>query len=149
MNRRSPNDPFLPPIEEPKDPMLKQLYATYESRFGKAMLPLKVHNARLPASFAQFYGKINELDRELTLPPQTIQLIRHRVSQINVCSWCMDAELAFVILGSGNQAKFDNVNEYRTSHLFNDAERAALDYTSELAKDRRVSPENDDATQYG
>jgi alkylhydroperoxidase family enzyme len=142
--QRNPDAPFLSPIENPKDPMLKQLYAMYESRIGLAITPVKVHSARLPSAFAQFYGKINELDRELSLSPETIQLIRHRVSQINVCPWCMDAELAGVIMASMNQAKFDAIDEYRTSPLFNEAERAALDYTSELTRDRKVSPQTFD-----
>ena len=36
--------------------------------------------------------------------------------------------------------KFDALGQYRTSPLFNDAERAALDYVTELTKDKRVNP---------
>jgi alkylhydroperoxidase family enzyme len=39
-----------------------------------------------------------------------------------------------------NQAKFDALEQYRTSALFNDAERAALDYVTELTKDKTVKP---------
>jgi len=38
-----------------------------------------------------------------------------------------------------NQAKFDALELYSTSPLFTDAERAALDYVTELAKDKRIS----------
>ena len=40
-----------------------------------------------------------------------------------------------------NEAKFDALEEYRTSPLFTDAERAALDYVTELTKNRTVNPE--------
>jgi len=40
-----------------------------------------------------------------------------------------------------NEAKFDALEEYRTSHLFTDAERAALDYVTELTKDEKVNPD--------
>ena len=40
-----------------------------------------------------------------------------------------------------NEAKFDALEEYRTSHLLTDAERAALDYVIELTKDKKVNPE--------
>jgi len=40
-----------------------------------------------------------------------------------------------------NQAKFDALDGYGTSPVFNDAERAALDYVTELTKDKKVSPE--------
>ena len=32
-------------------------------------------------------------------------------------------------------------NEYRTSELFSDAERAALDYVTELTKEKKVEPD--------
>lgn len=40
-----------------------------------------------------------------------------------------------------NEAKFDAQEEYRSSPLFTDAERAALDYVTELTKNRTVNPE--------
>jgi alkylhydroperoxidase family enzyme len=38
-----------------------------------------------------------------------------------------------------NAAKFDALGDYQTSPLFSDAERAALDYATELTEDRHVS----------
>jgi alkylhydroperoxidase family enzyme len=40
-----------------------------------------------------------------------------------------------------NQPKFDALDEYNTSPLFTDAERAALDYVTELTKNRTVNPD--------
>jgi alkylhydroperoxidase family enzyme len=40
-----------------------------------------------------------------------------------------------------NEAKFDALGEYKTNPQFSDAERAALDYVTELAKDKKVNPE--------
>jgi alkylhydroperoxidase family enzyme len=40
-----------------------------------------------------------------------------------------------------NEAKFDALEQYRTSTLFTDAERAALDYVTELTKGKTVSHE--------
>ena len=40
-----------------------------------------------------------------------------------------------------NQVKFDALEEYRTSTLFTDAERAALDYVTELTTEKKVNPE--------
>ena len=53
----------------------------------------------------------------------------------------MDANRFAVISKSMNAAKFDAMNEYSTSPLFNDAERAALDYVSELTVEKKVNPE--------
>jgi alkylhydroperoxidase family enzyme len=40
-----------------------------------------------------------------------------------------------------NQAKFDELDQYRTSSLFTEAERAALDYVTELTRNKKVDPE--------
>src|SRR5262249_60389036 len=37
------------------------------------------------------------------------------------------------------QAKFDALDEYKTSPLFTDAERVALAYVTELTKDKKVN----------
>lgn len=39
-----------------------------------------------------------------------------------------------------NQAQFDALDQYRSSPLFSDAERALLDYVTELTRDKNVDP---------
>ena len=87
-----------------------------------------MHSARLPPEFLQFYAKIPELDRELSLPLETVDLTRAQVARINVCLFCMDSNRWAGINTSMNEAKFDALDQYATSPLFTDAERAALDY---------------------
>jgi alkylhydroperoxidase family enzyme len=103
------------------------------------LTPVKVHSARLPAGFGMFYAKIGKLDKKLTLPRETVLLIRERVAQINICSFCMDIGRSFAIKEMMREAKFA-LDEYRTSALFTDPERAALDYVTELTKDKKVNP---------
>ena len=134
-------DTFLPPIERPKGLMMKLAYYFTRRQFGKVLTPLKVHSARLPIGFGQFYGKIGQLDKKLTLPAETVMLIREQVARINVCLFCIDIGRSFTIQASMNQAKFDALEEYKTSPLFSDAERAALDYVTELTKTKSVSPD--------
>ena len=132
---------FLAPIEQPKGLMKKLAYYFTRKQFGKVLTPVKVHSARLPAAFGLFYAKISRLDKKLTLPPELFLLIRERVAQINVCRFCLDIGRAFVIKASMNEAKFDALDQYRTSSLFNDAERATLDYVTELTKNKEVNPD--------
>ncbi|HMA69986.1 MAG TPA: hypothetical protein VKP67_00620 [Xanthobacteraceae bacterium] len=40
-----------------------------------------------------------------------------------------------------NEAKFDALDHHSTSPLFTDAERAALDYVTELTRDKKVNPD--------
>ena len=110
-------------------------------QFGKVITPLKVHSARLPAAFGFFYAKIGKLDKKLTLSPEFVLLIREQVARINVCEFCMDIARAFTIQASMNQAKSDSLGDYRTSSLFTEAEHAALDYVTELTKEKKVNPD--------
>jgi alkylhydroperoxidase family enzyme len=118
---------------------MKLAYYFTRRQFGKVLTPLKVHSARLPAAFGFFYGKIGRLDKKLQLPAETVLLIREQVARINVCLFCIDIGRSFTIKASMNQAKFDALDEYKTSPLFTDAERAALDYVTELTKDKKVN----------
>jgi len=133
--------PFLPPIEKPEGLMMKLAYHFTRQHFGKVLTPLRVHSARLPVAFGMFYSKVAQLDKKLVLPPETIMLVREQVARINVCLFCIDIGRAFTIKASMNQAKFDALEQYSTSPLFNDAERAALDYVTELTKEKKVNPE--------
>jgi len=131
---------FLPPIEKPDGLMKKLAYYFTRKQFGKVLTPLKVHSARLPAAFGLFYAKVGQLDKKLTLSTEMVLLIRERVAQINVCSFCMDIGRAVAVKASMNEAKFDALDQYRTSPLFTDPERAALDYVTELTRNKEVNP---------
>lgn len=133
--------PFLPPIEKPKGLVMKLAYHFARQQFGKVLTPLKVHSARLPVGFGMFYSKVAPLDKKLVLPTETVMLIRERVARINVCLFCIDIGRAYTIRESMDQAKFDALEQYATSPLFNDAERAALDYVTELTKEKKVNRE--------
>ncbi|MGO9325528.1 MAG: carboxymuconolactone decarboxylase family protein [Terracidiphilus sp.] len=132
---------FLPPIENPSNPMMKLVYNMSRRQFGKVMTPLKVFAARMPLGFGMFTAKISKLDRKLKLPAEMRMLVRERVAHINVCEFCIDIGRAFAIKAGMNEAKFDVLDEYATSPLFNGAERAALDYVTELTRNKNVKPE--------
>jgi alkylhydroperoxidase family enzyme len=134
-------DTFLPPIEKPQGLIMKLAYAMTRRKFGKVLTPLKVAYARLPPSFAQWASKISKLDRTLRLAPETALLIREQVARINFCLFCIDIGRWATINASMNPAKFDALEQYSTSPLFTNAERAALDYVTELTKEKKVKPD--------
>ena len=133
-------DAFLPPIEKPEGLMMKLAYYFTRRQFGKVLTPLKVHSARLPTAFGLFYSKVGKLDKKLILPAETVMLIREQVARINVCLFCIDIGRSFTIKASMNEAKFDALEQYSTSPLFTEAERAALDYATKLTRDKNVDP---------
>ncbi|MGB6545038.1 MAG: carboxymuconolactone decarboxylase family protein [Candidatus Acidiferrales bacterium] len=134
-------DTFLPPIEKPRGLIMKIVYAMSRRQFGRVLTPIKVFSARMPIAFGAFAGKINSLDKKLQLSKEMQLLVREQVARTNVCLFCMDIGRAFTIKASMNQAKFDALEEYNTSPLFSEAERAALDYVTQLTRDKKVDPE--------
>lgn len=132
---------YLPPIDRPRGLVLRLVYFFTRRQFGKVATPIAVFSARMPVAFLTFYGKISRLDRKLKLPSRTAVLIRERVASINTCLFCMDATRWYAMRESAdNLARFDALPDYRTSPLFTDAERAALDYASELTSSKKVGP---------
>jgi alkylhydroperoxidase family enzyme len=136
---------YLPPVEKPKGLLLRITYFFSRKQFGKVATPIAVFSARMPAGFLLFYGRMSRLDKKLMLPQATALLVRERVASLNGCLFCTDIARWFAMRASSdNVARFDALDDYPTSRLFTDAERAALDYATELTNDRRVSQETFD-----
>lgn len=132
---------YLSPVEKPRGLIMKMVYFFSRRQFGKVMTPIKVHSARMPLAFGSFYGKLPRLDKKLQLPSQTAVLIREQVASTNMCMFCMDAARWWVMTKEpGGLARLDALPQYPTSQLFTDAQRAALDYATELTRDKKVEP---------
>jgi alkylhydroperoxidase family enzyme len=133
--------PFLAPIEQPSSLLLKVVFFFVRRHFGRVMTPLTVFAARMPTAFGAFYGKVGQLDKKLELPAKTAFIIRERVASINMCLFCMDATRYYAMKQFGDTARFEALADYNTSPLFTEGERAALDYATELTRDKKVTPE--------
>jgi alkylhydroperoxidase family enzyme len=136
------SEAFLAAIERPHGLMMKLAFYFTRRQFGKVLTPLKVHSARLPPAFGMFYGKVAKLDGKLQLSRELVFLIREQVARVNMCLFCMDIGRWAAIKESMDEAKFDALEHYATSTLFTEAERAALDYVTELTKTKKVSPDS-------
>jgi alkylhydroperoxidase family enzyme len=134
--------PYLAPIEKPKGLMLKLLYWFMRRQFGKVPGWLTVFSARMPLTFTNWMGKVYKLNNKLKLPSDTVALVRARVDAINICTWCMDAGRWYATNKAPHYLpKLDALDEYQTSPLFSDKERAALDFATELTEQKHVSGE--------
>jgi hypothetical protein len=134
--------PFLSPIERPRSPLLRLMFAFCRRQFGKVPTPFAVFSARMPVGFLGFYTKINRLDRKLTLPAETVVLVRETVAGTNGCLFCQDVTRWYALSkGVVSAERLDALPQYRSSGLFTEAERAALDYVREVAEDKHVRPE--------
>jgi alkylhydroperoxidase family enzyme len=132
---------YLPPIEKPRGLRLKLIYFFSRRQAGRVITPISTFAARMPFPFMSFYGKLNRLDKKLQLPQPTAVLLREQVASLNTCLFCMDAARWYATRApADNRARFDALPGYRTSPLFTEAERAALDYATELTAGKKVEP---------
>jgi alkylhydroperoxidase family enzyme len=132
---------YLPPIEKPRGLRLKLIYFFSRRQAGRVITPISTFAARMPFPFMSFYGKLNRLDKKLQLPQPTAVLLREQVASLNTCLFCMDAARWYATRDSAdNRARFDALPGYRTSPLFTEAERAALDYATELTAGKKAEP---------
>jgi alkylhydroperoxidase family enzyme len=144
--------PYLAPIEKPKSLSMRLVFFFTRRKFGKVLTPLTVFSARMPLAFGSFYGKVAKLDKKLELPAATAVLVRQRVSNVNTCHFCIDIAHWFAVQEHPELLeRLEALDDYRTSPLFSEAERAALDYATELAGEKAVSPKTFDrlARHYG
>ena len=74
-------DTFLAPVENPRNPMLKLVYAMTRRQFGKVLTPIKIVYARMPLAFGSFIGKICKARQEVVnCHLKRRMLIRERVA---------------------------------------------------------------------
>lgn len=133
---------FLAPIDRPKSLLLRVMFWYARRQWGKVPRPFSVFCARMPLAFGSFFGKVSRLDKKLDLPSDTAMLIRERVASVNMCTWCMDGQRWYAVhKAPQNLAKLDALHEYRTDPLFDERERAALDFAGELTEHKHVSPD--------
>jgi hypothetical protein len=134
-------DTYLSPIEKPRGLYLRLAYFFTRRQFGTVMTSISVFAARMPTPFMSYYYKMSKLDKKLRLPSPTAVLIRERVASLNMCLFCMDASRWYVMTKKPSDlARLDALPSYQTSPLFTEAQRAALDYATELTRDKEVKP---------
>jgi alkylhydroperoxidase family enzyme len=131
---------YLPAVEKPRGILMRVVYYVSRRQFGKVATPIAVMSARMPLAFGTFFGRVSKLDKKLTLPQETVLLVREQVASLNACPFCMDIGRWYAGKQSpGSLGKLDALAEYATSPLFSEAERAALDYASELTTHKVIS----------
>lgn len=82
------------------------------------------------AALALLYGALNR--RGSPLSPALRSLVTVRVSQINLCSFCVDINSATLAKRGVSMEKIDALSDWRDSALFSDDERLALEYAEAI-----------------
>lgn len=80
------------------------------------------------------YRAVAALDDSVDLDPALTELIRIRASQINGCSFCVDAHSADARTGGESERRIWAVAVWRETPFFDDRERAALALTEAMTR---------------
>jgi len=129
----------ITPIERPRNPLVRLLYAATQRQFGRAITPFKVIFARLPRTIGAQLGIYAGLAKGLGIEPELQLLLQHHVAQLNGCGFCDDIGRATAVYWRVPLDKLDAAPGWRTSPLFTDRERAALQYVEEATQTKRAS----------
>jgi AhpD family alkylhydroperoxidase len=118
---------------------LRPFFWNQRRKYG-AVLDSALLWARVPRLFlgvAVLYGMI---DRASSLiEPALRSLVTVRVSQINHCPFCVDLNSATLLKRGASSAKVAALHDWKTSDLFSERERSALEYAEAITySDRSV-----------
>jgi uncharacterized peroxidase-related enzyme len=110
------------------------LFWIQRRKFG-AVLDASLLWARSPKlllGVAFLYGMIDR--NSSPLPPALRSLVTVRVSQLNGCPFCVDVNSAVLLKRGASLDKVEALPRWRQSNLFNESERAALEYAESVTR---------------
>ncbi|MFP4190836.1 MAG: carboxymuconolactone decarboxylase family protein [Candidatus Hydrogenedentota bacterium] len=111
---------------------LRPFFWKQRRKYGEVLKPGLVWG-RVPKLFMAVAMLFGVLDRRKSpLNPVLRPLVTVRVSQINCCRFCVDANSAILARRSGSMAKVEAVEQWRDSALFDEQERAVLEYAEAM-----------------
>jgi AhpD family alkylhydroperoxidase len=80
--------------------------------------------------------------RSSPLDPALRSLVAVRVSQINLCRFCIDLNKATLLKRDVSMEKIERLEDWRKSDLFDERERAALRYAEAVTRSDQTMDEN-------
>ncbi|MEM7024854.1 MAG: carboxymuconolactone decarboxylase family protein, partial [Pseudomonadota bacterium] len=111
---------------------LRPFFWNQRRKYGKVLDPALLW-ARVPKLFlsvATLYGAIDR--KGSPIEPALRSLLTVRVSQINHCSFCVDVNSATLMQRGVAEEKLWALDDWSTSNLFDQRERAALAYAEAM-----------------
>ena len=121
---------------------LKPFFWSQERRYGQVLMPglLWGRVPRLFMAVALLYGALDS--RRSPLEPVLRSLVTVRVSQLNWCRFCVDLNSHTLARRAGSEEKVAALATWQSSNVFDDRERAALEYAEAITfTDRDVTDE--------
>jgi len=128
----------LEPIERPSSLFVKIAYWISKRQLGAVVMPMKVIYSRLPQILRPTLS-INRAAERLSLDPALKLLVGTQSALLNGCGFCADLHRAQAIQAKLGRERFRDLEDYAQSPHFSERERAALAYTEEITRHRKVS----------
>lgn len=111
---------------------LQPFFRRQKSKYGQVLIPGMLWG-RVPLLFmavACLYGVLDR--RKSPISPVLRSMITVRVSQINWCRFCVDINSATLATRTGSMEKVAALENWRNESLYDDKERALLDYCESM-----------------
>ncbi|MCH8312437.1 MAG: carboxymuconolactone decarboxylase family protein [Nitrospinae bacterium] len=113
---------------------LRLFFWNQRRKYGK-VLDASLLWARSPKLFLAALFLFRTMDRKSSpLSPILRSLVMVRVSQINGCAFCVDMNSATLLKRGVSSAKVGALQEWRASDLFEEQERAVLEYAEAVTR---------------
>mgnify|MGYP001606669828 CR=1 FL=1 len=129
-------DTRIPPQSPADAPLLTRLMYRYaKRRFGEVPEPFAVyaHHRRLLLANAVHEGMLERASK--TLPANVRDLAVYWTARAVGCSWCVDFGSMLMRLEGLDLDRLKNIDDYATSPLYTDDERAAIGYANAMTTD--------------
>lgn len=119
-------------------PEIQAIYDTLRAASGRVLniFRLMAHHPRSLPPFLAWYPRLREGPLDLTLR----YLVYVRASQLNRCRYCVTHNGAGARRAGASKEQLDALPEFRTSPLFSDLERLALEYAEAMTTRVQVDP---------
>ncbi|MDX1625784.1 MAG: carboxymuconolactone decarboxylase family protein [Wenzhouxiangellaceae bacterium] len=119
---------FLEPLPPETTPELEETFGHFREILGFVPNSLLTMQRRpeIVAAFGTLTSAV--MDPDGSVDPATKRLLAHFASRAAGCQYCEAHSLIAAGISGLPQEKLDAIWEYRTSELYSDAERAALDF---------------------
>jgi AhpD family alkylhydroperoxidase len=111
---------------------LRPFFWNQRRKYGKALDAALTwaHSPRLFMGVAHLYGALDRSGSPVA--PVLRSLVTVRISQINHCPFCVDINSRTLLQRGLAEEKLHTLAEWRTSPLFNEQERVALEYAEAM-----------------
>ena len=132
MTQKTRIDPVTP---QRASLLTKFFYRVAKRRFGEVPEPFAVaaHHPRLMLANVVHEGMLQSGSKKL--PASVRELAVFWTARTVGCSWCVDFGSMLIRLEGLDVERLKSVDEYATSPLFTDDERAAITYADAMTKD--------------